>query len=111
MARNLRRPGHDVPADPLDRREQARSDLATGGKVRGTGVTKWTVALLVIGLIVAVVLAQNTGRTRLNLLWGGVDAPLFAILLLVGLGFAAITELGSLLWRHRRRGRSSSAAS
>ncbi|MEO5680125.1 MAG: hypothetical protein ABIS47_10695, partial [Acidimicrobiales bacterium] len=65
--------------------------------------TKWTVSMLVIGLVVVVVLAQNSRRTRLNLLWGGVDAPLFAILLLVGLGFAALTELGSLLWRHRRR--------
>lgn len=105
MARTLRRPGHDVPADPAERREQAQSELATsahpGG--RGTGVTKWTVALLVLGLVVAVVLAQNTGRTRLNLLWGGIDAPLFAILLVVGLGFAALSELGSLVWRHRRR--------
>lgn len=108
MDRNLRRPGRDVPADPVDRREQARNDLAEVGKAQGTGVTKWTVATLVLGLIVVVVLAQNTGRTRLNLLWGGVDAPLFAILLLVGLGFAALTELGSLLWRHRRRARSGS---
>lgn len=101
---SLRRPGHDVPADPADRRERARAEMAVGGPgPRGTGVTKWTVSMLVIGLVVVVVLAQNSRRTRLNLLWGGVDAPLFAILLLVGLGFAALTELGSLLWRHRRR--------
>lgn len=105
MSRTLRRPGHDVPDDPAERREQARLDLGRGGRreARGTGVTKWTVTMLVVGLIVVVVLAQNTGRTRLNLLWGGIDAPLFAILLLVGLGFAVLTELGSLLWRHRRR--------
>ena len=105
MSRTLRRPGHDVPDDPAERREQARLDLGRGGQpeARGTGVTKWTVAMLVVGLFVVVVLAQNTGRTRLNLLWGGIDAPLFAILLLVGLGFAVLTELGSLLWRHRRR--------
>lgn len=107
MARTLRRPGHGIPEDPALRREQARNELSEGGPPgsRGTGVTKWTVALLVVGLVVVVVLAQNTGRTRVNLLWGGFDAPLFAVLLLVGLGFAAVTELASLLWRHRRRGR------
>jgi len=103
MARTLRRPGSDVPPDPVDRREQARNDLSPTAGGRGTGVTKWTVALLVLALVVVVLLAQNTGRTRLNLLWWGVDAPLFAILLLVGFGFAAISELGSLVWRHRRR--------
>lgn len=103
MAPALRRPGHDVPADAGERREQARLDLGRGGRGGGTGVTKWIVAMLILGLVVVVVLAQNTGRTRLNLLWGGIDAPLFAILLLVGLGFAVLTELGSLLWRHRRR--------
>ena len=105
MGRTLRRPGHEVPADPAERREKAQGELARGNHPggRGTGVTKWTVALLVLGLVVVVVLAQNTGRTRLNLLWGGIDAPLFAILLVVGLGFAAISELGSLVWRHRRR--------
>ena len=94
-----------MPADPSERRDQAQDELARGNHPggRGTGVTKWTVALLVLGLVVVVVLAQNTGRTRLNLLWGGIDAPLFAILLVVGLGFAAISELGSLVWRHRRR--------
>lgn len=105
MAPSFRRPGHDVPVEGAERREQARHDMAEGGRPggRGTGVTKWTVSMLVVGLVVVVVLAQNTGRTRLNLLWGGIDAPLFAILLLVGLGFAALAELGSLLWRHRRR--------
>ena len=105
MAPALRRPGHDVPADPSARREQARVDLTAGGRPggRGTGVTKWVVSMLIVALVVVVVLAQNTGRTRLNLLWGGIDAPLFAILLLVGVGFAVLTELGSLLWRHQRR--------
>jgi len=101
MSRTVRRPGHEVPADPSERRDRAQDELARGNHPggRGTGVTKWTVALLVLGLVVVVVLAQNTGRTRLNLLWGGIDAPLFAILLIVGLGFAAISELGSLMWR------------
>ena len=105
MARTLRRPGHDVPSDPAERRDQAESDLAKRGQPggHGTGVTKWTVSALVLGLVAVVLLAQNTGRTRLNLLWGGIDAPLFAILLLVGLGFAVLAELGSLVWRHRRR--------
>ena len=110
MAPALRRPGSDGPADASARREQARVDLAEGGRPegRGTGVTKWVVSMLIIALVVVVVLAQNTGRTRLNLLWGGIDAPLFAILLLVGVGFAVLTELGSLLWRHRRRGQGGS---
>jgi len=108
VSRTLRRPGHDVPEDPAERREQARSDMGRGAPgLRGTGVTKWTVAMLLLGLVVVIVLAQNTDRTRLNLLWGGVDAPLFAILLLIGLGFAVLTELGSLIWRHRRRTRPS----
>lgn len=104
MAPALRRPGSDVPDDTSARREQARVDLAEGGQPggRGTGVTKW-VSMLIVALVVIVVLAQNTGRIRLNLLWGGIDAPLFAILLLVGMGFAVLTELGSLLWRHQRR--------
>jgi len=104
MSRTLRRPGHDVPEDPSERRDQARIDMTQHKPgTRGTGVTKWTVLMLVLGLVVVVVLAQNTGRTRVNLLWGGIDAPLFAILLLIGLGFAALAELGSLVWRHRRR--------
>lgn len=94
-----------MPADPSERREQAQDELARGNHPggRGTGVTKWTVALLLVGLVVVVVLAQNTGRARVNLLWGGIDAPLFAILLVFGLGVAALSELGSLVWRHRRR--------
>lgn len=106
MGRTVRRPGLDVPADPDARRRQAATDLeAKGqpGRVRGTGVTKWTVAALLLGLVVVIVLAQNTRLTRLNLLWGGVDAPLFAILVLSGIGFAVLTELGTLVWRHRRR--------
>ena len=92
-----------MPADPSERREQAQDELARGNRGRGTGVTKWTLALLVLGLVVVVVLAQNTGRARLNLLWGGIDAPLFAILLVFGLGSAAVSEPSSLVWRHRRR--------
>lgn len=90
-----------------DRPSKGGSNADEGAKRRthGTGVTKWTISALLLGLVVVVILAQNTGRTRLNLLWGGVDAPLFAILLLVGLGFAVLSELGSLIWRHQRRAR------
>ncbi len=107
MARTLGQSGHGTSDDPALRREQARNELREGGppRNRGTGVTKWTITLLVLSLVVVTVLAQNTRRTRINLLWGGVDAPLFAILVLVGLGFAALTEVASLLWRHRRRTR------
>lgn len=106
MAPTLRSPGDDAPAQgdrPL--KGGGNADRGARREERGTGVTKWTVSALLLGLVVVVILAQNTARTRLNLLWGGIDAPLFAILLLVGLGFAVLSELGSLIWRHQRRAR------
>ena len=77
---------------PGDRRE-----------VRGTGVSKWSLLLLLLAIAFAVVLGQNTERAEVNVLWATFEAPLFLVVLLAALGLTVLWELGTLAMRHRRR--------
>ena len=72
-------------------------------EVRGTGVSKWSLLLLVLAIVLAVVLGQNTERVDVDVLWASFRAPLFLVVLLAGLGLTILWEVGTLALRHRRR--------
>lgn len=73
------------------------------GEVRGTGVSKWSLLLLVLAIALAVILGQNTERVEVEVLWASFRAPLFLVVLLAGLGLTVLWEVGTLVLRHRRR--------
>jgi uncharacterized integral membrane protein len=81
-------------------------DEGEGGQtreVRGTGVSKWSLLLLVAAILGAVVLGQNTERVEVEVLWASFRAPLFLVVLLAALGLTVLWEVGTLALRHRRR--------
>ncbi len=90
----------DRPTGPGDRR---------GTEHAGTGVSKWSLLLLVLAILLAVVLGQNTERVPVQVLWADFTAPLFLVVLLAGLGLTTLWEVGTLVLRHRRRRRARSA--
>lgn len=73
------------------------------GELRGTGVSKWSLLLLVLAIALAVILGQNTERVEVEVLWASFRAPLFLVVLLAALGLTVIWEVGTLALRHRRR--------
>lgn len=81
--------------------DDRRSDRP--GEVRGTGVSKWSLVLLVLAITLAVILGQNTERVEVEVLWTSFRAPLFLVVLLAGLGLTVLWEVGTLALRHRRR--------
>jgi uncharacterized integral membrane protein len=78
-----------APADPND--------------ARGTGVSKWSLLLLVLAIVLAVILGQNTEQVDVDVLWASFRAPLFLVVLLAALGLTVLWELATLALRHRRR--------
>jgi uncharacterized integral membrane protein len=89
--------------------EQGWSELAEQGEarrtgeLRGTGVSKWSLLVLVLAIALAVILGQNTERVEVEVLWASFRAPLFLVVLLAGLGLTVLWEVGTLALRHRRR--------
>jgi uncharacterized integral membrane protein len=73
------------------------------GELRGTGVSKWSLLVLVLAIALAVILGQNTERVDVDVLWVSFRAPLFLVVLLAGLGLTVLWEVGTLALRHRRR--------
>ncbi|MFP5255757.1 MAG: lipopolysaccharide assembly protein LapA domain-containing protein [Acidimicrobiia bacterium] len=73
------------------------------GERRGTGVSKWSLFVLVLAIALAVILGQNTERVDVDVLWASFRAPLFLVVLLAGLGLTVVWEVGTLALRHRRR--------
>lgn len=73
------------------------------GELRGTGVSKWSLLLLVLAITLAVILGQNTERVDVDVLWASFRAPLFLVVLLAALGLTVLWEVGTLALRHRRR--------
>ena len=59
--------------------------------------------LLVLAVLLAVILGQNTERVDVNVLWASFEAPLFLVVLLAALGLTVLWEVGTLVLRHRRR--------
>lgn len=75
----------------------------TTGENRGTGISKWSLLLLVLAILLAVILGQNTERIDVDVLWASFRAPLFVVVLLAALGLTALWEIATMLLRHRRR--------
>jgi uncharacterized integral membrane protein len=73
------------------------------GELRGTGISKWSLLVLVLAIALAVILGQNTERVDVEVLWASFRAPLFLVVLLAALGLTVLWELGTLALRHRRR--------
>jgi len=73
------------------------------GELRGTGVSKWSLLLLVLAIALAVILGQNTEQVDVEVLWASFEAPLFLVVLLAALGLTMLWEVGTLALRHRRR--------
>ena len=92
----------DRDAGWTDLDEQAPSEQRRGEQ-RGTGVSKWSLLLLVLAILLAVVLGQNTEPVGVEVLWTEFTAPLFLLVLLAGLGLTVLWEVGTLVFRHRRR--------
>jgi uncharacterized integral membrane protein len=80
--------------------EQAPGDQR---EARGTGISKWSLLLLALAIVLAVILGQNTERVDVDVLWASFRAPLFLVVLLAGLGLTVLWEVGTLALRHRRR--------
>ncbi len=66
-------------------------------------MSKWSLLLLVLAILLAVILGQNTERVDVTVLWAEFSTPLFLIVLLTGLGLTVLWEVGTLVLRHRRR--------
>ena len=72
-------------------------------ETRGTGVSKWSLLLLVVSVVLVVILGQNTERVGVDVLWASFRAPLFLVVLLAALSLTVLWELATLALRHRRR--------
>ena len=73
------------------------------GETRGTGVSKWSLLVLSLTIVLLIILGQNTERVEVEVLWTSIRAPLFLVVLLAALGLTVLWELGTLALRHRRR--------
>jgi uncharacterized integral membrane protein len=68
----------------------------------GTGVTRYVVAALVLGVLALVLAIRNSDRAEVDLLvWSG-RAPVYAVAFVALLLGAALTSLLTAVWRHRR---------
>lgn len=68
----------------------------------GTGVTRYVVAALVLGVLALVLAIRNSDRAEVDLLvWSG-RAPVYAVAFVALLLGSALTSLLSAVWRHRR---------
>lgn len=68
----------------------------------GTGVTRYVVGALVLGVLAVVLAVQNSERAEVDLLvWSG-RAPLYALAFIAALVGAAATASVTALWRRRR---------
>ena len=80
----------------MDRNDQAAATA-------GTGVTRYTVALVILGVLFVVLAAQNTQRAHVDLLVWDANPPVYAIAIVMLLVGALVAVAGSGVWRHRRR--------
>src|SRR3954471_13530402 len=70
---------------------------------RGTGITWWYVAALVLLLALVALVVQNDDRVEFEWLWFDLHASLAALLLATAVITAVIVSIGGLVWRARRR--------
>ncbi len=71
--------------------------------IAGTGVTRYVVALVIVGFAFVVLAAQNSQRAEVDLLVWDAQPPLYAVAIVSALAGALVAVVGAALWRHRRR--------
>lgn len=76
-----------------------RHELAT----EPTGVTRYLVGLVILGVIFVVLAAQNSQPTTVDLIVWDATPPVYAVAFVSALIGAAVAAVGASLWRHRRR--------
>lgn len=91
-----------------DETDNGWTDIDEGGRSpddpqRGTGITKWSLLLLGMAIVLAVILGQNTEKVAVEVLWTEFTAPLFLVVLLAALGLTVLWEVATSVLRRRRR--------
>jgi len=71
----------------------------------GTGVTRYVIAAVVVGVLFIVLAAQNAGSVTVEILPWSFDAPLSAVAVGSFLIGAFVAESVAGVWRHRRHQR------
>lgn len=69
----------------------------------GAGFIGGVVVLLVLGILLVALIAQNADQVPFRLLWLEADIPLAALLLGTAVAAILLSELVGLIWRRRRR--------
>lgn len=76
--------------------------LQRAAPTRGTGVTRYVVAVLVLAVLSIILAIQNSERADVDLLvWSG-EAPVYAVAAIALLIGAAATAAITAIWRRRR---------
>src|SRR3954467_8602705 len=70
---------------------------------RGTGITWWYVAALLLLLALVALVVQTDHSVEFEWLWFGLYASLAAVLLATAVLTAVVVSIGGLIWRARRR--------
>lgn len=83
-----------------DRRARRDGETGTG---TGTGTLRRYVGVVVLAALAVIVLAQNTEKTTVEILFWDLEGPRFVVLAAALLVGALLGELGAALWRRRRR--------
>jgi uncharacterized integral membrane protein len=106
----LMRPDERTDDGASDDRGAARGDGAarTAGRTTrreyaGAGLAAGVVALLVLGIVLVALIAQNADAVPFQLLWLDAEISLAALLLGSAVGAVLVAELVGLVWRRRRR--------
>jgi uncharacterized integral membrane protein len=61
------------------------------------------VAVVIVGVLLVVLAAQNSDLARIRLLLWEVDTPLYALVVISALSGAVIAVASGGIWRHRRQ--------
>ena len=69
----------------------------------GAGFIGGVVVLLILGVLLVALIAQNAEQVPFRLLWLDSDIPLAALLLGTAVAAVLVSELVGLIWRRRRR--------
>lgn len=96
--------GTEAPRRRGDRTGTGDSgDAGTQREYVGAGLIGGVVLLLVLGVLLVALIAQNAETVPFELLWFSADVSLAALLLGVAVGSILVAELVGVLWRRRRR--------
>lgn len=88
-------------ADDPDRKEQTRAEPER--EYVGAGFIGGLVILILLGLVLVALIAQNAETVPFSLLWFDAEISLAALLLGAAVLAVLVSELVGLVWRRRRR--------